>query len=67
MSNRPSLEKKITKLVKKDLKEYDEDTKFLITKLLMIVSLEKNKAVNNVANKLQAEIEKLYKTKEIRK
>lgn len=67
MSNRPSLEKKITKLVKKELKDYDEETKFLITKLLMIVSLERNKAVNNVANKLQAEIEKLYKTKEIRK
>jgi hypothetical protein len=62
MSKRPKLESRIVGMVEKELDNYDENTKFLIIKLLMQVMLDRNKAVSHAADKLEAEINKLYET-----
>jgi 16S rRNA A1518/A1519 N6-dimethyltransferase RsmA/KsgA/DIM1 with predicted DNA glycosylase/AP lyase activity len=62
MSKRPKLESRIVGMVEKELAMYDENTKFLIIKLLTQVMLDRNKVVSNAANRLEAEINKLYET-----
>ena len=62
MSKKSNLESRIITMVNKELDSYDENTKFLIIKLLMQVMLERNRAVPQAASKLEAEIDKLYET-----
>lgn len=62
MSKRPKLESRIIGMVEKELETYDENTRFLIMKLLLQVTLDRNKVSSQAANKLEAEINKLYET-----